>query len=137
MSVTTKSKTASHAGVSFASFVTLLSAGRAGDALYYTMPYVEGESLRARLQREGELPVPDAVRILRELVDALVYAHGQGLIHRDIKPDNVLLSHGHAVVTDFGIAKALSAADETGRLTGTGVSIGTPFFSRRRTRSLL
>ena len=108
--------------------VTLLSAGRAGDALYYTMPYVEGESLRARLQREGELPVPDTVRILRELVDALVYAHGQGLIHRDIKPDNVLLSHGHAVVTDFGIAKALSAADETGRLTGTGVSIGTPSY---------
>jgi len=92
------------------------------------MPYVEGESLRVRLQREGELPVPDAVRILRELVDALVYAHGQGLIHRDIKPDNVLLSHGHAVVTDFGIAKALSAADETGRLTGTGVSIGTPSY---------
>ena len=108
--------------------VTLLSAGRAGDALYYTMPYVEGESLRARLQREGELPVSDAVRILRELVDALVYAHGQGLIHRDIKPDNVLLSHGHAVVTDFGIAKALSAADEAGRLTGTGVSIGTPSY---------
>ena len=108
--------------------VTLLSAGRAGDALYYTMPYVEGESLRARLQREGELPVQDAVRILRELVDALVYAHGQGLIHRDIKPDNILLSHGHAVVTDFGIAKALSAADETGRLTGTGVSIGTPAY---------
>src|SRR5688500_9877026 len=108
--------------------VTLLSAGSAGDALYYTMPYVEGESLRARLQRAGELPVPDAVRILRELVAALVYAHGQGLIHRDIKPDNVLLSHGHAVVTDFGIAKALSAADEAGRLTGTGVSIGTPSY---------
>jgi serine/threonine-protein kinase len=108
--------------------VPLLAAGTAGDVLYYTMPFVEGESLRARLAREGELPVPEAVRLLREVVDALAYAHRQGVVHRDIKPDNILLSQHHAVVTDFGIAKALSAAGGGGTLTGTGLAIGTPAY---------
>jgi tetratricopeptide (TPR) repeat protein len=108
--------------------VPLLSAGSAGDILYYTMPFVEGESLRARLSREGELPVPEAVRLLREVVDALAYAHRQGIVHRDIKPDNILLSQHHAVVTDFGIAKALSSAGGGGTLTVTGMAIGTPTY---------
>jgi len=108
--------------------VPLLSAGSAGDILYYTMPFVEGESLRARLSREGELPVPEAVRLLREVVDALAYAHRQGIVHRDIKPDNILLSQHHAVVTDFGIAKALSSAGGGGTLTVTGMAIGTPAY---------
>jgi tetratricopeptide (TPR) repeat protein len=108
--------------------VPLLAAGSAGDILYYTMPFVEGESLRARLAREHELPVPEAVRLLREVVDALAYAHRQGIVHRDIKPDNILLSQHHAVVTDFGIAKALSAAGGTDTLTATGMSIGTPSY---------
>ncbi len=108
--------------------VPLLAAGQAGEILYYTMPFVEGESLRTRLSREGELPVPEAVRLLREVTDALAYAHRQGIVHRDIKPDNILLSHHHAVVTDFGIAKALTAAGDTGTLTATGVAIGTPAY---------
>ncbi len=108
--------------------VPLLAAGSAGDILYYTMPFVERESLRARLSREGELPVAEAVRLLREVVDALAYAHRQGIVHRDIKPDNILLSQRHAVVTDFGIAKALSAAGDSSTLTATGMSIGTPAY---------
>jgi serine/threonine protein kinase len=75
--------------------------------LYYVMPYVEGESLRARLSREGRLPVAEAVRLAREVADALSCAHAHGVLHRDIKPENILLSQGHALVTDFGIAKAL------------------------------
>ena len=79
--------------------------GEADGLLYYVMPYVEGETLRARVAREGALPIPDAVRLLRELADALAYAHAQGVVHRDLKPENVLLSGGHAVVADFGIAR--------------------------------
>src|SRR6185437_2561702 len=77
--------------------VPLLSAGQADDLLYYSMPLVDGESLRARLRREGELPVAEAVRILREVADALSYAHRHGVAHRDIKPDNVLIADGHAL----------------------------------------
>jgi serine/threonine protein kinase len=83
--------------------VPLLASGQAGDLLYYTMPFIEGESLRAKVDREGALPVPAAARILREVADALGYAHQHGVVHRDVKPDNVLLSHEHALVTDFGI----------------------------------
>ncbi len=108
--------------------VTLLASGSVDGILYYTMPFVEGESLRTRLDREGELPVPDVVRMLTEIVDGLSYAHAHGVIHRDIKPDNILMSHGHAVITDFGIARALREADESSRLTGSGISIGTPAY---------
>jgi Flp pilus assembly protein TadD len=110
--------------------VPLLAAGSAGGILYYTMPFVAGESLRARLDRQGALPVGEAFRYLRDVTEALAAAHAQGIVHRDIKPDNVLLTHQHAVVTDFGIAKAVSAAGGTGtgQLTGTGLAIGTPTY---------
>ncbi len=91
----------------------LLDSGEAAGFFFYVMPYVEGESLRERLARDGELPVPDAVRILREVADALSDAHAHGVVHRDIKPDNVMLSGRHALVTDFGVAKAVTEA--TGR----------------------
>ena len=90
--------------------VPLLTAGASGDLLYYVMPFISGESLRLKLAREGELPIAEAVRVLREVVDALSYAHRNGVVHRDIKPDNILLSEGHAVITDFGVAKAVSAS---------------------------
>jgi serine/threonine protein kinase len=107
--------------------VAVYDSGEADGFLYYVMPLVEGESLRARLKREGPLPVHEAIRILREVVDALAYAHQHGVVHRDIKPDNVMLSGRHAAVTDFGVAKAVSAAgSET--LTTVGVSLGTPTY---------
>ena len=107
--------------------VPLLSAGQADDLLYYSMPLVDGESLRARLRREGELPVAEAVRILRDVADALSYAHRHGVVHRDIKPDNVLMSDGHALVTDFGVAKALDQARQSS-ITSTGLALGTPAY---------
>ena len=108
--------------------VPLFAAGEAGDLVYYTMPLVEGESVRARLTREGELPVPEAVRVLRDVADALSYAHRHGVVHRDIKPDNVLLSDHHALVTDFGVAKALDEATRHATLTATGLALGTPAY---------
>ncbi len=105
----------------------LHDSGTAGGFLYYVMPYVEGESLRDRLTREKQLPLDDALRIAREIADALGYAHAQGVIHRDVKPENVLLQSGHAVVADFGIARAVSAAGGT-RLTETGLAVGTPAY---------
>ena len=94
---------------------------RPGELLFYTMPYVDGESLRERLNREKQLPLEDALRISREVADALSYAHARGVVHRDIKPENVLLQAGHAVVTDFGIARAIDqAGGET--LTQTGMA---------------
>jgi TolB-like protein len=108
--------------------VPLFAAGSAHDLLYYTMPFVKGESLRERLARERELPIADAVRILRDVVDALAYAHGEGVVHRDIKPANVLLSGGHALVTDFGVAKAISDAAHESTLTSAGVALGTPVY---------
>jgi TolB-like protein len=103
----------------------LFDSGEAGGFLYYVMPYVEGESLRARLDREGELPVPEAVRILKEVVDALAAAHAQGLVHRDVKPANVMLAGRHAMVVDFGVAKALSEAAGPEGLTTAGLVLGT------------
>ncbi len=109
--------------------VPLLTAASAGDLLYYIMPFITGESLRAKLGRDGALPVPEAVKILREVVDALAYAHAHGVVHRDIKPDNVLLSTGHAVVTDFGVAKAVSVSSGgKSSLTSLGVALGTPAY---------
>ncbi|HEX4562741.1 MAG TPA: serine/threonine-protein kinase [Gemmatimonadales bacterium] len=108
--------------------VPLLAAGTAGDLLYFTMPFVEGESLRARVKREGALPLRDAGRILHDVADALAYAHARGVVHRDIKPDNVLLSGNHALVADFGIAKAISSSGGSSGLTSVGVAIGTPAY---------
>src|SRR4029453_18798872 len=92
------------------------------------MPFVEGESLRGRLTRHGELPIHDAVKVLIEVVDALAYAHGRGVVHRDIKPDNVMLSGRHALVTDFGVAKAVSEATGRQQITTAGVALGTPSY---------
>jgi len=99
----------------------------ADEILFYVMPYVEGESLRDRLQREGQLPVDVAVTIAREVLDALAAAHARGIVHRDIKPENILLSGGHALVADFGIARAVGVAGGE-RLTETGLAIGTPAY---------
>jgi serine/threonine-protein kinase len=101
--------------------------GESDGVLYYVMPFVEGESLRDRLNRETLLPLEEAVQLAKEVADALGYAHGQGVVHRDIKPENVLLSGGHAVVADFGIAKAVSESGSD-QLTKTGTSIGTPAY---------
>jgi serine/threonine protein kinase/tetratricopeptide (TPR) repeat protein len=103
----------------------LFDSGEADGFLYYVMPYVEGESLRERLTREGDLPIADAVRILSEVVDALAEAHRMGVVHRDIKPDNVMLSGRHAAVTDFGVAKAVSDATGTAATTTIGLTLGT------------
>src|SRR5687767_7691408 len=105
----------------------LLDSGAAGDLLFYVMPYVEGDSLRDRLMREKQLPLEDALQIARDVAEALAYAHQQGVIHRDIKPENILLSGGHALVADFGIARALGAAGAS-PLTSTGVVLGTPAY---------
>ncbi len=103
----------------------LLDSGDAGGLLYYVMPLVTGETLRARLEREKQLPIDDAVSIAREVADALGYAHSLGVIHRDIKPENILLQGGHALVADFGIALAVQSASGA-RMTQTGLSLGTP-----------
>jgi serine/threonine-protein kinase len=103
----------------------LYDSGATGGFLYYVMPFVEGESLRARLARQGSLPINEAVRLLHEITDALAYAHGRGIVHRDIKPDNVMLSGRHAAVTDFGVAKAVSASAGD-KLTTVGIAVGTP-----------
>ncbi|HJR62604.1 MAG TPA: serine/threonine-protein kinase, partial [Gemmatimonadaceae bacterium] len=108
--------------------VPLLSAGEHGHLLYYTMPFIEGSSLRSTLRREGKLSVRDVVRVLHDVVDALAYAHARGIIHRDIKPDNILVLGAHALVTDFGVAKALSAALPQVGTTTAGMAIGTPAY---------
>jgi serine/threonine-protein kinase len=94
---------------------------------FYVMPFVEGESLRDRLRREKQLPIEEALRITREVADALGYAHDRGVVHRDIKPENILLERGHAVVADFGVARAVTAAGNE-RLTQTGLAVGTPAY---------
>jgi eukaryotic-like serine/threonine-protein kinase len=104
----------------------VLAAGTRDDLLYYVIPYVAGESLRHRLTQQGRLPIPEAIQILRETADALAHAHAEGIIHRDIKPENILLLGGHAVLTDFGVARALVEARSGERLTETGLAVGTP-----------
>ena len=105
--------------------VPLYDSGESGGFLFYVMPFVEGESLRARLARSGPLSISETVRLLKEITDALAYAHARGIVHRDIKPDNVMLSGRHAAVTDFGVAKAVSAAAGD-NLTTVGIAVGTP-----------
>jgi serine/threonine-protein kinase len=104
----------------------VLTAGTRDNLLYYVIPFVPGESLRHRLTREGRLPVSDSLRILHEVADALAFAHAEGVIHRDIKPENILLEGSHAVLTDFGVARALGESRSGGRITDTGLSVGTP-----------
>jgi tRNA A-37 threonylcarbamoyl transferase component Bud32 len=104
----------------------VLDSGEVAGLLWYTMPFVDGESLRERLRREVQLPVEEAVRLAREVADALACAHEQRIVHRDIKPENILLSRGHARVADFGVAYALEAAGADHRLTETGLAVGTP-----------
>ncbi len=105
----------------------LHDSGEADGLLYYVMPYVEGESLRGRLDREKQLSVDDATQILEDVADALSHAHSLGVVHRDIKPENIMFQAGHAVVADFGIARAVDAAGGD-RLTETGLAVGTPFY---------
>jgi predicted ATPase/tRNA A-37 threonylcarbamoyl transferase component Bud32 len=104
----------------------LYDSGAGDGILFYVMPFVEGESLRARLDREAQLPMEEALRIAGEIADALHYAHGRGVVHRDIKPENILLEDGRAIVADFGIASAVNSAGD--RLTQTGLSVGTPHY---------
>ncbi|KPJ97243.1 MAG: hypothetical protein AMS20_17270, partial [Gemmatimonas sp. SG8_28] len=88
----------------------LYDSGRTNGTLYYTMPYVDGETLRQRLEREKQLPLDDVVRITEDVSDAVSYAHSRGVVHRDLKPENIMLAEGHALVSDFGVARALSEA---------------------------
>ncbi len=109
--------------------IPVLTAGGTNELLYYTMPFVEGETLRARLDRNDAIPLRGGIRMVREIADALAYAHSHGVVHRDIKPDNILIENGHAVVADFGVAKALASATGTepasGPVTAAGVVMGT------------
>jgi serine/threonine protein kinase len=107
--------------------VPLIDSGRAGAALFYVMPFVSGESLYDRLQRERRLPVPDALGIARDVATALAYAHERRVMHRDVKPENILLARGRALIADFGLARAIGAADYT-KLTATGVIVGTLYY---------
>src|SRR5438309_5456185 len=107
--------------------LTLIDSGEADGFLYYVMPYVEGESLRQRLERDGQLPLDEALGITGAIASALDFAHGHGVIHRDIKPENIMLHEGEPMVADFGIALAVRTAGRE-RLTETGLSLGTPAY---------
>lgn len=115
------------AGLTHPHILPLHDSGSVGEICYFVMPYVEGETLRDRLDRETTLPLPDARRIALEVADAMAYAHSRGVVHRDLKPQNIMLEAGHAVVADFGIALSLGDADTT-RLTRTGLAVGTPHY---------
>jgi eukaryotic-like serine/threonine-protein kinase len=115
------------AALSHPLILPLYDSGNANGVLYYVMPYVEGESLYQRLERDRRLPLDDALRITRDVADALGYAHGRGVMHRDVKPENILLAGDRAVVADFGLARAIGAADYR-KLTETGVVLGTVYY---------
>jgi len=112
------------AGLNHPHILPLFDSGEAAGLLFYVMPYVEGESLQERLESEGPLPIGDALKIAGEVADGLDYAHRQGVIHRDIKPGNVLLSEGHALIADFGVARAMGVAS-SGDATVIGLAVGT------------
>lgn len=116
------------AGLQHPNILPLFDSGGADEVLFYVMPFVDGESLRDLLARGGAMPITDVRRVLREVADALAYAHRRGVIHRDIKPENILLADGHALITDFGIAKAVSDASNSASLTATGLAMGTPAY---------
>jgi serine/threonine-protein kinase len=118
------------AGLEHPHILTLIDSGNADGFLYYVMPFIQGETLRDRMNTEGQLPMEDALRISREVADALDFAHERGVVHRDIKPDNILISGGHAAVMDFGIARAADVSDASGaqRMTETGLLLGTPAY---------
>jgi serine/threonine-protein kinase len=115
------------ASLSHPHIVPVFDSGNAGELLYYIMPYVEGESLYQRLERERQLPLEDALQITHDVAAALGYAHSRGVLHRDVKPENILLAGGHALVADFGLARAMGAADQE-KLTKTGATVGTVFY---------
>ncbi len=115
------------ANMSHPHILPLFDSGQSGEVLYYVMPHVEGESLRERLEREGQVPWEEAVQLARQVADALAYAHERGVVHRDIKPENILLEDGEAVVADFGIARAITGTGG-GTLTATGMAVGTPLY---------
>jgi len=115
------------AGLRHPGILPLYDSGEGAGFLFYVMPFVEGESLRDRLARDGQLPIEDALRFADEIANALSYAHGRGVIHRDIKPENILLENGHAIVADFGIAQAVGAAGDD-KLTVAGMAVGTPTY---------
>jgi serine/threonine protein kinase len=115
------------ASLSHPLIVPLYDSGDAGGVLYYVMPYVEGESLYQRLERERRLSLDDALRITHDVADALGYAHGRGVLHRDVKPENILLAGGRAMLADFGLARAIGAADYR-KLTETGIVLGTVYY---------
>ncbi len=115
------------AGLTHPHILPLFDSGDADGFLYYVMPYIEGESLRERLDREGTLSVEDGIRLTDQIASALSYAHEHGVIHRDIKPENILLAGDQAIVADFGIARAVQVAGGE-KLTGTGLAIGTPTY---------
>ncbi|MDB4876966.1 MAG: protein kinase [Gemmatimonadetes bacterium] len=110
--------------------VPVLKAASAGDVLYYTMPFIEGDTLRALIAAGGELPVERALALVRDVAEALVYAHGKNIVHRDVKPENILIerSTGRALVTDFGIARAIECAADVQSVTTTGLTLGTPTY---------
>lgn len=107
--------------------VPLVDSGTAGGLAYYVCPFIEGESLRALIRRRGKLPTEEAVKLAVDVAEALDYAHQQGIVHRDVKPENILVSNGQAIVADFGLARAMSGGDEA-TLTATGTVVGTPFY---------
>jgi len=113
------------AGLTHPRILTLIDSGEADGLLFFVMPYVEGETLKDRLEREGALPLDESLRIAREVADALAYAHDKGVIHRDIKPSNILFEAGHAVISDFGVSRAVGTAGE-GDTTVAGMAVGTP-----------
>ncbi len=115
------------AKLSHPNILPLFESGAAEHFLFYVMPYIEGESLRARMDREKPMPVADSISIACETGEALAHSHEEGIVHRDIKPENILLARGHAMLLDFGIARALSVAGGE-RLTATGLAVGTPWY---------